>query len=160
MCTSKEIDVLKEIVDAAIIAFNTEETYLLHNDLSERCICARFAMHLTKALIREVFILTLDGEYIAECDLVYDNPEYGTIPGKRLYLSRLIVKKEQRGKGYGKAISKYVLDLAKEKGYREIALGVNCDNIAAVRLYENLGFTVYEEAEDEDGKFYRMEKKL
>ena len=113
-----------------------------------------------KAGVREVYILTVDGEYIAECDLVYNNPEYETMPGKRLYLSRLIVKKEQRGKGYGKAISEYVLDLAKEKGYREIVLGVNCDNVPAVGLYKSLGFTVYEEAEDTDGKFYRMGKKL
>ncbi len=109
-----------------------------------------------KAGVREVYILTVDGEYIAECDLVYDNPEYDTVPGKRLYLSRLIVKKEQRGKGYGKAITQHILTLAKEKGYREIVLGVNRDNTGAVRLYEKLGFTVYEEAEDKDGKFCRM----
>ena len=113
-----------------------------------------------KAGVREVYILTVDGAYIAECDLVYENPEYGTIPGQRAYLSRLIVKKAQREKGYGKAISEYVLALAKEKGYREIALGVNCNNTAAVRLYQSLGFTIYEEAEDVDGKFYRMEKNL
>ena len=113
-----------------------------------------------KAGVREVYILTVDGEYIAEYDLVYDNPEYETVPGKRLYLSRLIVKKEQRGKGYGKAITQHILTLAKEKGYREIALGVNRDNTAAVGLYKSLGFTVYEEAEDKDGKFYRMIKQL
>ena len=113
-----------------------------------------------KASVREVYILTVDGEYVAECDLVYDNPEYGTVPGKRLYLSRLIVKKEQRGKGYGKAITQHILTLAKEKGYREIALGVNRDNAPAVGLYKSLGFTAYEEAEDTDGKFYRMKKKL
>ena len=45
-----------------------------------------------KAGNRDVFILTVDDDYTAECDLVYDNPDYGTIPGKRLYLSRLIVK--------------------------------------------------------------------
>ncbi len=109
---------------------------------------------------REVYILSVDGEYIAECDLVYDNPEYGTIPGERLYFSRLIVKRSERGKGYGEAISLYLLDKAKEIGYKSIALGVNCDNTAAVNLYKKLGFTVYEEAEDKDGKFYRMEKNL
>ena len=113
-----------------------------------------------KAGVREVYILTVNGAYIAECDLVYDNPEYGTVPGRRLYLSRLIVKKEHRGKGWGKTIAREILSRAKEKGCREIALGVNCDNIAAVRLYESLGFTVYEEAEDADGRFYRMEKTL
>ena len=43
------------------------------------------------------------------------------------------------------------------KGYCEIALGVNRDNTAAVGLYKSLGFTIYEEAEDKDGKFFRME---
>ena len=113
-----------------------------------------------KAGNRDVFILTVDGEYIATCDLVYDNPEYGTIIGKRLYLSRLIVRKDSRKKGYGKELSQYVISIAKEKGYNEIALGVDCDNTAAVNLYKKLGFTVYEEAEYKDGRFYRMERKL
>ena len=113
-----------------------------------------------RAGIREVYILTVNGAYIAECDLVYDNPEYGTVPGERLYLSRLIVKKESRKKGYAKAITQHVLALAKEKGFSEIALGVNCDNAAALHLYQNLGFTVYAKAEDDYGKYYRMEKKL
>lgn len=113
-----------------------------------------------KAGNRDVFILTVDGEYIATCDLVYDNPEYGTIPGKRLYLSRLIVRKEYRKKGYGNALSRYILSLAKKKEFEEIALGVDCDNSAAVNLYKKLGFSVYEECEDKDGRFYRMKKVL
>ena len=113
-----------------------------------------------KAGNRDMFILTVDGEYTATCDLVYDNPEYGTIPGKRLYLSRLIVKKDFRKKGYCKALSQHVLSIAKEKEYEQIALGVDCDNTAAVYLYKNLGFVVYEECEDKDGRFYRMEKTL
>ena len=100
-----------------------------------------------KAGNRDVFILTVNDEYIAECDLVYDNPEYGTIPGERLYFSRLIVKRSERGKGYGEAISLYLLSKAKEKGYKSITLGVDCDNTAAVNLYKKLGFTVYEEGE-------------
>ena len=117
-------------------------------------------IELIKAGVREVFVLTVDGAYTAECDLVYDNPEYGTVPGKRVYFSRMITKKEYRRKGYGESIARFILALAKEKGYTEIALGVNCDNIAALRLYRKLGFTVYEEAEDDYGKYYRMEKML
>ena len=126
----------------------------------DTCPYTQLFIEQIKAGVRDVFILTVDGEYIAECDLVYDNPEYATLLDERLYLSRLIVKKTQRGRGYGKAISEYILALAKEKGYREIALGVNCDNTAAVQLYKNLGFSVYEKAEDDDGEFYRMEKRL
>ena len=109
---------------------------------------------------REVYILTVEGEYTAECDLVKDNPEYGTIPGERLYLSRLIVRRDRRGQGYGRALSAYLLDLARGRGYREIALGVDRDNTPALGLYRSLGFTVYEEAEDRDGAFFRMEKTL
>ena len=109
---------------------------------------------------REVFVLTVDGAYIAECDLVKDNPEYGTIPGRRLYLSRLIVRRDRRGQGYGRALTAHLLDLARKRGYREIALGVDRDNAPALGLYRSLGFAVYEEAEDRDGEFYRMEKTL
>ncbi len=41
---------LRTIVDKAISSFNELDSYLIKNDLSERCICARFALHLTKAL--------------------------------------------------------------------------------------------------------------
>ena len=41
---------LKNIVRQAIDAFNVQEKYLIEHDLSERCMCARFAMHLSEAL--------------------------------------------------------------------------------------------------------------
>ena len=125
----------------------------------ETCPYTPFFIEQIKAGVRDVFILTVDGEYIAECDLVYDNPEYGTVPGERLYFSRLIVKKTERGRGYGKAISEYILALAKEKGYREIALGVNCDNTAAVQLYKSPDLSGREKPGD-DGEFCRTEKCL
>ena len=94
------------------------------------------------------------------CDLEYDKPEYETVPNKRLYLPRMVVKKNYRGEGYGKAILQYVLSIAKEKGYSEIVLGVDCDNTVAFNLYKKLGFSIYESAEDKDGKFYKMIKFL
>ena len=72
----------------------------------------------------------------------------------------MVVKKNYRGEGYGKAILQYVLSIAKEKGYSEIVLGVDCDNTVAFNLYKKLGFNIYESAEDKDGKFYKMIKFL
>ena len=43
-------NILRTIVDEAISSINELDSYLIENDLSERCICARFALHLTKAL--------------------------------------------------------------------------------------------------------------
>ena len=109
---------------------------------------------------REAYAMYLKGKIIAECHLVYENPEYGTIPGKRAYFSRMVTKKAFRRQGYGTKMAQFILALAKEKGYEEIALGVDCNNDAALHLYQNLGFTVYESAEDAYGKYYRMEKNL
>ena len=43
------------IVNSALNCFNREERYLIENDLSERCVCARFAMHLTSAIEKSEF---------------------------------------------------------------------------------------------------------
>ena len=109
---------------------------------------------------REAYLLRVNGEIVSECHLVYDNPEYGTVPGRRLYFSRMITKREYRRQGYGEIMARFILALAKEKGYSEIALGVNCDNTPALHLYQKLGFSAYEKAEDDYGKFYRMVKTL
>ena len=41
---------LENIVCEAIRVFNEQERYLIENDLSERCVCARFAMTLSEIL--------------------------------------------------------------------------------------------------------------
>lgn len=124
------------------------------------CPFAQTCLEQRRAQNREAYALFVNGEIAAECHLVYDNPEYCTVPGRRAYLSRMVTRKEYRRQGYGEAIARYILDLAKEKGYSEIALGVNCDNTAALNLYRKLGFTVYAQAEDDYGAYYRMEKTI
>jgi len=43
---------LKQIVENAINSFNIDEYYLLENNLSERCICAKFAFYLQDEISR------------------------------------------------------------------------------------------------------------
>lgn len=50
MYSDEIMDTLYNIVKQAIEEFNVQEKYLIENDLSERCICARFAMNLTHIL--------------------------------------------------------------------------------------------------------------
>ena len=126
----------------------------------DNCSFAETCLRQQKEGNREAYALFVNGEIAAECHLVFDNPEYGTVPGRRAYLSRMATRKEYRRKGYGTKIAQFILDLAKEKGLEELALGVNCDNAAAFSLYQKLGFTVYETSEDNYGKFYRMYKTL
>ena len=91
---------------------------------------------------RVTFVYVKDKEYIAELSIVFNkNDEDYTIPEKRLYISRIIVKKGLRGKGYGKKLMNYAIDYAKRKKYEELSLGVNLDNYIALKLYVGLGFT-------------------
>ena len=111
---------------------------------------------------RVVFIYLIDGEFIGEGALVFKNgdPDY-TIPNRRIYVSRMIVKAEYRNQGIGGAILDYLIERAKELGYTEMALGVDCDNINARHLYEKKGFTtVIYAGEDELGRYVKLLKRI
>ena len=61
--TDKQRELL-HILQKTIYRFNRYEDYLIKNDLSERCICARFAMYLERVLRRSQFSdYTTDVEY-------------------------------------------------------------------------------------------------
>lgn len=111
---------------------------------------------------RMTFVYVKDEEYIAEISIVFnkDDKDY-SIPGKRLYISRIIVKKALRGQGYGKKLMNYVIDYAQRNNYEELSLGVNLDNYIALKLYVSLGFTKIQYiGEDSDGKYVKLIKSL
>lgn len=111
---------------------------------------------------REVFIYIQDGEYLGEIALFQktSDPEY-YIPNQRAYLSRMIVKSEFRNQGIGGILIDFLCDLAKEKGYSEISLGVDVINMAARHLYSKKGFTeVLYHGTDQHGEFFKLLKKL
>ena len=111
---------------------------------------------------RMTFVYTKDEEYIGEVSIVFnkDDEDY-TIPGIRLYISRIIVKKEFRGKGYGKKLMNHVIEYAKREKYKELSLGVNLDNYIALRLYVELGFNKIQYiGEDSDGRYVKLIKRL
>jgi diamine N-acetyltransferase len=57
------------------------------------------------------------------------------------YLGRLMIDKNQQGKGYGRAATEEVIRrLRAEPGCRQVALSVNPENRAAQALYKSLGF--------------------
>ncbi len=111
---------------------------------------------------RLVFIYKIGDEFIGEGNLVInvDDSDY-FIPNQRIYVSRMIVKKEYRNQGIGGIILDYLVNKAKKMGYSEMALGVDIDNCNALHLYRKKGFDkVIAECEDKDGKFYKLLKTL
>ena len=111
---------------------------------------------------RIIYVYTENNEFIGEGALVLANndPDY-TIPNERVYLSRMIVKREFRNCGIGGIILDYLIDVAKSKGFKEISVGVDIDNVNARHLYEKKGFTnIIFEGEDEMGKYVKLLKIL
>ena len=111
---------------------------------------------------RLVFVYKINGEFIGEGALVLDtgDPDY-TIPGQRVYVSRMIVKKEYRGRGIGSEILEFLINQATEMGFSEMTIGVDKDNENALHLYRKYGFTeVLFDGADEDGEYYKLMKRI
>ncbi len=111
---------------------------------------------------RLVFIYKINGEFIGEGALVLDadDPDY-TVEGSRVYVSRMIVKKEYRNKGIGSEILAFLIDKAKEMGYSEMTIGVDKDNVNALHLYRKFGFTeVLFDGADKDGEYFKLMKRI
>jgi Acetyltransferases len=111
---------------------------------------------------RVVYVCVENGDFIGEGALVFDNgdPDY-TIPERRVYLSRMIVKAERRGVGIGSAILDFLIDKASELGFEEMTVGVDKSNVVARHLYESNGFdTVIFDGVDEHGEYVKLLKTL
>lgn len=80
----------------------------------------------------EYYYIHRNGEHIGYTALKKD--------GKRLFLSKLYIKKEFRGHGYASAAFKLIRDIASEKSLGAIWLTVNKYNAQAIAVYEKLGF--------------------
>ena len=111
---------------------------------------------------RITYIYKESGSFLGEISLVFDagDTDY-TQKDKRLYISRLVVKKQYRRKGIGKKLVQFAVNLAGDMGYEEISVGVNLDNYPALKLYANYGFNkIVFVGEDDDGKFMKLVKEL
>ncbi|XP_078250564.1 N-acetyltransferase 8B-like [Pogona vitticeps] len=68
------------------------------------------------------------------------HPEEPSWRGRALELKRMSVKKEHRGRGISKALTRTVIRFAQERGYKEVVLGTSMVQHVAQRLYESMGF--------------------
>lgn len=57
-----------------------------------------------------------------------------------MFLSKFYIKKEHRGKGFGKEVMYFLETTCKENKLKKIWLTVNRNNINSINIYEKLGF--------------------
>lgn len=85
---------ITECVESAISDFNQNEQYLISRDLSERCICAKFASYLERSLERSIF-----HEYVV--DVEYNRGNRGNeYAAKRLNGHNIVVDLIAHKRGY------------------------------------------------------------
>ena len=79
------------------------------------------------------------------------------IDGDRIFLSKLYVDKEERGKGYGRILFEDCKQYAMDNGLHKIYLTVNKYNTPSYEIYLHLGFKVIDAVVNEIGNGYVMD---
>lgn len=75
----------------------------------------------------------------------------------RLFLSKLYLRKDRRGRGIASAMLKRVAEEARKYGKNAVYLTVNKHNDHAVEVYKKTGFTVKDTAVTDIGSGYVMD---
>lgn len=84
-------------------------------------------------------------DYFVLCDIEKDD----------LYLAEIAIDDSQRGQGFGKQVLFDVIDYAKSKNLNRVILDADFRNSGAKRLYESIGFKVFNEKKVKIGSFER-----
>lgn len=131
-------------------------------DIERRAdLASRFRRELLEG--NRTTFLCRDGEApLGEVSLVrhMDDPDY-TIENRRLYVSRLLVRKDVRRRGIGRALLRTAFETAREWEYAELSVGVDLDNFTALKLYWEEGFdSILYIGEDGEGQFVKLLKRL
>lgn len=74
-----------------------------------------------------------------------------------LFLSKIYLLKDARGKGFGKQAISFIAEKAKNKGLKSIALTVNKYNYNSIKAYEKMGFVTLRELVADIGEGYVMD---
>jgi ribosomal protein S18 acetylase RimI-like enzyme len=82
--------------------------------------------------IPELWFLLYDGDALIGAALCYDYVDYG-------WVRQLAVRKDWRGRGLGAALLRHAFAVFFERGRRQVALGVEANNVNALEFYNHVG---------------------
>ena len=100
----------------------------------------------------EVLLMKEDDKYVGMATVFVNFSTFNVRP--YLYIHDVVILDECRGKGYGKALIRELIEISKKRDYCKLTLEVREDNPAAQKVYRSLGF------EDVEPKMYFWTKKL
>lgn len=111
---------------------------------------------------RIILVAEYRGEPIGEGALVFENNDRDyTVPGRRGYLSRVLVKDGFRGRGVGSALVDAAVQYAKQSGLAELTVGVGLDHPSTLGFYQKRGFReLVFEGRDAQGPYRKLLRRL
>lgn len=74
-----------------------------------------------------------------------------------IFLSKLYVQKEARGRGIGKLFVRHIQDKARKEGFSSIWLTVNKNNLNSIEAYKRMGFRIIESVVSDIGNGFVMD---
>jgi RimJ/RimL family protein N-acetyltransferase len=137
---------------------DAKELFDLLNDLDEKT-KAFFHPHtfdydtiesICKSKKDHYFVMTLNKKIVGYSFLRlfgYEIPSFG-----------IVIRRGFTGKGYGKILTKWTVDKARELGYKKVILKTYKENVPAQAIYKKIGFKITGESDDK--KEYKMELEL
>ena len=91
-----------------------------------------------------IYLLFEDAELIGELHVTWRSADpLAALDGKRAYLSAFRIREDKQGLGFGQHLLQGVIAEIEARGYREITIGVEDDNLRAKHLYQKFGFTEF-----------------
>ena len=97
----------------------------------------------------QYYFLAAEGQPAGYCGICPD--------GSKLFLSKLYLKKEHRGKGYASQAFAFLEEFCEKNGYEAIWLTVNRFNEATIAAYKKKGFTIVGEQKADIGHGFIMD---
>lgn len=76
---------------------------------------------------------------------------------KKLFLSKLYLKKDYRGRGFARQAYTFIQEIARKEGLRSIYLTVNKENFTTIAVYERMGFVTVDKQKADIGGGYYMD---
>ena len=91
-----------------------------------------------------IYLLFEGDDLIGELHITWRSADpQAAIDGQRAYLSAYRIRDDRQGQGLGQYLLRGVIDAIEARGYREITIGVEDDNLRAKHLYRKFGFTEF-----------------
>ena len=119
-------------------AFDFIEKLWTYNSYDREEIRHAYAEVLADPASFAFFLMDEDGHALGFCHGVFFNTFW--LSGQTCYLSSLIVREGERGKGYGRALMDHARDLARARGCKGIVLDSGLPRTGAHAFYEHYGF--------------------